>query len=75
MIDSLARNDVTVNNRNSGLSHEVIGYLPYWEYEKYTDIDYELITQINYFSIELDQYGNIENDHNWPNLYLVEYAS
>ena len=74
MIDSLARNDVTVNNRNSGLSHEVIGYLPYWEYEKYTDIDYELITQINYFSIELDQYGNIENDHNWPNLYLVEYA-
>ena len=22
----------------------------------------------------LDQYGNIENDHNWPNLYLVEYA-
>ena len=56
------------------LTHEVIGYLPYWEYADYINLDYELLTQINYFSAELDPYGNIINDHNWNNLYLVTYA-
>ena len=56
------------------LTHEVIGYLPYWEYANYIDLDYELLTQINYFSVELDPYGNVINNHNWNNLYLVTYA-
>ena len=60
-------------NRNM-LTHEVIGYLPYWEYANYIDLDYELLTQINYFSAELDSYGNVINNHNWNNLYLVAYA-
>ena len=56
------------------LTHEIIGYLPYWEYANYINLDYELLTQINYFSAELDPYGNIINNHNWNNLYLVAYA-
>lgn len=56
------------------LTHEVIGYLPYWEYADYINLDYELLTQINYFSAELDPYGNVINNHNWNNLYLVTYA-
>ena len=56
------------------LTHEVIGYLPYWEYANYINLDYGLLTQINYFSAELDPYGNIINNHNWNNLYLVTYA-
>jgi len=56
------------------LTHEVIGYLPYWEYSHYPDLDYNLLTQLNFFSAELDQYGNIIDNHNWNNLYIVTYA-
>ena len=48
--------------------------LPYWEYSSYPELNFNLLTQLNYFSAELDQYGNIVNDHNWNNLYLVPYA-
>ena len=58
----------------SNLTHQVIGYLPYWEYAHYPDLDYNLLTQLNFFSAELDGYGNIINDHNWDNLYIVTYA-
>ena len=56
------------------LTHEVIGYLPYWEYADYPNLNYDLLTQLNFFSAELDGYGNIIDDHNWENLYIVTYA-
>ena len=48
--------------------------MPYWEYDQYPNLNYDLLTQINFFSAELDQYGDIVNDHNWENLYLVDFA-
>ena len=71
-IDNLADNHI--NNSRSTLTHKVIGYLPYWEYESYTNIDYSLITEINYFSAELNEFGNITNDHNWDNINFINYA-
>ena len=47
-VDQRVKNsNVTYSNRDF-LSHEVIGYLPYWEYDEYPDLDYSLLTQINY---------------------------
>ena len=66
-IDSLANDNSTLNRNRTILTHEVIGYLPYWEYDQYPNLNYELLSQINFFSIELDQFGNIYNDHNWTN--------
>ena len=74
IIDSLANNTPIQPTDRTTLTHEVIGYLPYWEYDQYPDFNYELLSQINFFSVELDQFGNIQNDHNWENLSLVEYA-
>ena len=71
--DQIAINQ-DVNNVREDLSHEVIGYLPYWQYNNYPNFNFNLLTQLNYFSAELDQYGNIINNHNWNNLYIVEYA-
>ena len=73
-IDEYARSQNIQNLNREELTHEVIGYLPYWEYNHYPNLDYGLLTQINYFSAELDPYGNIINDHNWENLYLIDYA-
>ena len=73
-IDRLAQlNTLELIDRDV-LTHEVIGYLPYWEYDSYPSLDYGLLTQINFFSAELDPYGNIVNDHNWNNLYFITYA-
>ena len=66
-------NDSSNLQRNS-LSHKVIGYLPYWEYDSYPYLDYTLLTEINYFSAELNEYGNIINDHNWDNIGFIDYA-
>jgi len=74
LVDDRAKNLTQTNSNRNLLTHEVIGYLPYWEYDEYPDLDYNLLTQINFFSAELDQYGNIINDHNWENLYLIEFS-
>ncbi len=56
----------------------IVGYLPYWKYYsdsyKYTMLDYSLLTQINYFSAELDGNGNITDNHGWPRIDLVNFA-
>ena len=73
LIDASVQNDD--NNRDiRPLTHQIIGYLPYWQYDTYPELDYNLLTQINYFSAELDQYGNIINDHNWDNIAFIDYA-
>ena len=72
--DRVAKNLTNNNLNRTSLSHEIIGYLPYWEYDEYPDLNYNLLTQINFFSAELNQYGDIVNDHDWENLYLIEFA-
>jgi len=62
------------NQTRSLLSHTVVGYLPYWEYYQYPDLDYNLLTRINYFSAELNSNGDVINNHNWNSLLLVDYA-
>ena len=72
-IDSQIENTEFFSHRNN-LSHKVIGYLPYWKYDSYPDLNYDLLTEINYFSAELDSYGNIIDDHNWSTIAFVDYA-
>ncbi len=72
-IDSAASVE-NIRSTNRTLSREVIGYLPYWQYSQYPDLRYDLLTQINYFSAELDPLGNIVDDHNWQNLGFIQYA-
>mgnify|MGYP001193300394 FL=1 len=73
LADSVAKNKQIHSNRFQ-LTHEVVGYLPYWEYHEYPELDYSLISQINYFSAELNQFGDIIDSNNWENLYFIEFA-
>ena len=67
--------NLPVNNQNRGiLTHDVVGYLPYWEYYQYPDFNYELLSEINFFSAELGSNGDIVNSHNWENLSIVEFV-
>ena len=73
-VDSTVRNSDDPLANRPNLSAEVIGYLPYWEYDQYPNLRYDLLTQINYFSVELSPTGTLINDHNWSNLGLISYA-
>ena len=53
-VDNIAE-QISVNNLSRPiLTHSITGYLPYWEYDQYPYLDYNLLTHINYFSAELD---------------------
>jgi spore germination protein YaaH len=60
--------------RNNPPSHEVFGYLPYWVYNTYPNLNYNLLTTIAYFGANIDASGNITNDHDWPAAGLINTA-
>ena len=72
--DSIAAALPTPLPRVIGPTREIVGYLPYWQYGNYPNLDYNLLTQINYFSAELDGIGNITNLNGWPRTELVNFA-
>jgi spore germination protein YaaH len=63
---------IPLQNRTTGLSHQIYGYLPYWS--SYAALDYSLLSTIAFFSIEIDGNGNITNRHGWPNADLINRA-
>ncbi len=60
--------------RNVQLTKEVFGYLPYWRYNSYPSLNYNLLTTIAYFGAELDGNGNITALHHWPANGLITMA-
>ncbi len=73
-IDGMINKEQTPPQTRTVLSHEIIGYLPYWQYDFYPEIDYNLLTQINYFAAELTETGDISNTHGWPYLGMISFA-
>ncbi|MEE9466410.1 MAG: glycosyl hydrolase family 18 protein [Candidatus Neomarinimicrobiota bacterium] len=72
--DSIAASMPPVLPRALPPTREIVGYLPFWTYPSYPDLDYGLLTQINYFSAELDSTGRIIDDHHWSATPLVDFA-
>jgi len=56
------------------VTHEVFGYLPYWKYDFHTQIRYDLVTTIAYFSAEVNANGTVAKVHHWPAASLVQTA-
>ncbi len=72
--DEIARSIQQIDRSQTILSREIVGYLPYWMYSEYPYLRFDLLTQINYFSAELDSYGNITNYHHWFDSDFVSFA-
>ncbi|MGC9315253.1 MAG: hypothetical protein ACP5G4_06465, partial [bacterium] len=56
------------------LSHEVYGFLPYWEYASYECSRFDLLTRVAYFEVTLNGYGNVSNYRHWPATDLITAA-
>ncbi len=48
------------------LSHVVYGWYPYWMGSIYTGFQWDLLSHVSFFSLETDAWGNITDDHGWP---------
>lgn len=53
----------------------VFGFLPYWiSAEYYDSIDFDLLTHIAPFSVEVNADGSLGEDHGWPWTALIDRA-
>ena len=53
---------------------EVHGYHPYWMGSSYLNYQWNLLSTVAFFSLEIDDHGNITDDHGWPWTGLVNAA-
>ncbi|AJQ97025.1 putative glycosyl hydrolase [Gynuella sunshinyii YC6258] len=53
---------------------EIFGYLPYWAYDSYAGLNYDLLTTIAYFGVEIDGSGALVDLRNWPAFELIDRA-
>jgi spore germination protein YaaH len=60
--------------KQTSLDKEVFGYLPYWMYNNYPNLNYDLLSTIAYFGVEVDGSGNIIEKHDWPATNLIDFA-
>ena len=57
------------------LSHTVFGWHPYWLEDSYEGHDFSLLSDVSYFSYEVDvQTGGYTSIHKWRTTKLVDYA-
>ncbi len=56
------------------LTHEVYGFLPYWEYDSYRPPRYDLLSRIAYFYIVLNEFGDVSTYRDWPTYGLIDTA-
>ncbi len=75
-VDSLAATLPLPLPRVLAPTKEIVGYLRYWDYgvDFLNALDYNLLTQINYFGAELNPDGSILTDRDWGNINLVNFA-
>lgn len=55
-------------------SHVIFGYHPYWNGTSYTSYNYDLLTHLAYFGVEMNSSGQITNSHSWPVTSLINLA-
>ena len=63
-----------IPRKDTILRREVFGYLPYWRRDWYPSLNYDLLSVIAYFGVELGPTGNIINYHGWPVTGLIDLA-
>jgi len=52
----------------------VFGYHPYWMNSAYPSYNYNLLSTIAYFGVDVDCYGNIKDRNGWPLTGLIHIA-
>jgi len=65
---------VPLIERETPLAYERLGFYPYWIGTAPADLPYAYLSTIAFFSVEINQYGNVTATHGWPDGDLVDTA-
>ena len=57
----------------SNLTHTIFGFYPYWA-PGFSQVRFEDLTHLAYFSLETDETGRVVNSRGWPNVPLISAA-
>ncbi len=69
------KNKKTYGYKNTDLTKVIFGWNPYWMGTAYKDFDYSLLTDVSYFSYEVDPSTGLPSDlHYWKTTELVDSA-
>ena len=55
-------------------SHVVFGYHPYWNGTAWENYTYDILSHVAWFGLNMNNSGDITNDHGWPVNGLVNLA-
>ncbi len=68
-------NKSPIKKTNKSLEKEVFGWSPYWLGTAYYDYDYSLLSEVSYFSCEVNENtGEPDDVHYWLTTEIVDYA-
>ncbi len=59
---------------HEALTHEVYGFLPYWEFGDYLPARFDLLSRVAYFNITLNSAGDVGSIHDWPTTSFIDAA-
>ncbi|MDP2692511.1 MAG: glycoside hydrolase family 18 protein [bacterium] len=62
MINSYFSSQVLSPLQNEKSEHEVFGFAPYWTFNKLDNVDFEVLTTLAYFGIEVDSNGELDTE-------------
>ena len=66
--------DLTPRSALRDPSHVVFGYHPYWNGTAWQNYNFDLMSHIAWFGLEMNGSGGITNSHSWPITGLVDLA-
>ncbi len=70
---SFVKPSIPLRTREPVLSREVFGYYPYWV-GGYTDLRWDLLSTVAYFSADVSADGTLGDLHGWPPVDLISTA-
>ena len=68
------RKPIPLQKRTAIPIKTVFGYHPYWMNSAYPNYNYNLLSTIAYFGVDVDSYGNISDRNGWPLTGLINLA-
>lgn len=73
-VPGLAKGYVPLQEKTQDIGKEIFGFHPYWEGTAWQGYNYDLLSTIAWFGLDITSSGNISNDNGWPVTSLINKA-
>lgn len=70
----LTKQDIPFRERSVDLDREVFGFHPYWMGTAWQNYNFNLLSTVAFFGVDVNVNGSLGNDHGWPVNSLISTA-